>query len=271
MLKLISSIVVVLILVLLIVFPKYSIAELQSIDDSVYGVDSITYDTETGLEWLDLHVSIGMTFSEVSDEIGPGLKFESWRRATWSEVLELMCHANSDYNCQDSDLLSYEDGIQVVEMLRPTYTDSNGKPAIRAYVQPIPNRPFCFAGPVTTFFNETLVYYYDWLSCIPWEYSMPDVAHWLVRDATPGRLVKMLMNTVHNLNLSSGISNSLSLKLSAVFQALEDANEKSGNWAINKLQVFINSVEALRLKHISDADADSLIMKAQQIIDMLSF
>ena len=38
-------------------------AELRSGDDSRFGADRITIDDTTGIEWLDLEVTFGLTFS----------------------------------------------------------------------------------------------------------------------------------------------------------------------------------------------------------------
>ena len=93
MLKIFRSTVIVLLSFLLLVIPGYSTAELQSIDDPVYGAGSITYDTETGLEWLDLTFSINMTRSEVTDELGPEGYFAGFRPASKDEVVDLLISA----------------------------------------------------------------------------------------------------------------------------------------------------------------------------------
>lgn len=93
MLKTFRSTIIILLSFLVLVIPKYSTAELQSINDPVYGDGSITYDTETGLEWLDLTFSQGMTRSEVTDELGPAGQFAGFRRASKDEVVDFMISA----------------------------------------------------------------------------------------------------------------------------------------------------------------------------------
>ena len=83
-------------------------------------------------------------------------------------------------------------------------------------------------------------------------------------------MIISLAQAVIDLNLQNGITNSLDVKLDAVLQALDDANESNDVAAINSLEAFINAVEAQRDNKISNADADILIAAALEIIAMLS-
>ena len=49
----------------------------------------ITRDTETGLEWLDVTRTAGMTYNEVNAWLAPGGLYEDWRRASNEEALAL--------------------------------------------------------------------------------------------------------------------------------------------------------------------------------------
>lgn len=49
-----------------------------------------TLDTNSGLEWLDLTLTDGMSINQVSLELGDGGQYEGWRLATASEVHDLM-------------------------------------------------------------------------------------------------------------------------------------------------------------------------------------
>ena len=91
-----------------------------------------------------------------------------------------------------------------------------------------------------------------------------------VISPAPNVLVIDLIAAVVDLNLQQGINNSLDAKLDAVFQALQDVNENNDVTAINALQAFINAVQAQSANNIPVADADALIAKAQEIIDLLS-
>ncbi len=54
--------------------------------DSIYGPDSITLDTDTGLLWLDWSQTIGLSFDEVSAQLGEGGLYSGFRFATNDEV-----------------------------------------------------------------------------------------------------------------------------------------------------------------------------------------
>jgi len=85
----------------------------------------------------------------------------------------------------------------------------------------------------------------------------------------PVQLLKELAQQVIDLNLQSGISNSLDAKLNAALKAIDHLNDNNDVAAINTLQAFIRAVEAQRGNKIPVDDADDLIAAAQQIIDLL--
>ena len=55
--------------------------------DSVFGPDTITRDTNTGLDWLDLSVTTGLNSSQLV-ELLAGSSSSGWRYATASELSE---------------------------------------------------------------------------------------------------------------------------------------------------------------------------------------
>ncbi|MEO0425190.1 MAG: hypothetical protein AAF184_22835 [Pseudomonadota bacterium] len=55
-------------------------------EDSEFGTDTITLDTDTGLSWLDWSVTLGQSFDEVTAQLGPGGTYEGFRFATNAEV-----------------------------------------------------------------------------------------------------------------------------------------------------------------------------------------
>lgn len=65
-------------------------AALMSFNDTNYGVSAdgfnITRDTSTGLDWLDVDVSVGISFTDVSAQFGAGQLFEGFRYATKLEL-----------------------------------------------------------------------------------------------------------------------------------------------------------------------------------------
>jgi hypothetical protein len=86
---------------------------------------------------------------------------------------------------------------------------------------------------------------------------------------TSQALIEALIQQVIALNLKKGISNSLDAKLENAIKALDDTNANNDSSAINKLNAFINEVNAQRNVHISATDADELIADVNEIITQL--
>ena len=86
----------------------------------------------------------------------------------------------------------------------------------------------------------------------------------------PVELLDILAQDIIDLELQKGIENSLLAKLDTAIQLLEDDNENNDTAAINLLEAFINTVQAQYDKKIPEANADTLIEAAQEIIDLLS-
>lgn len=76
--------------------------------------------------------------------------------------------------------------------------------------------------------------------------------------------IETLIINIEHLGLSKGIENSLTAKLDNALDSLEKGRD---NAAKNKLEAFINEVEAQRGKKLTDEQADALIIAAQCIID----
>ena len=58
--------------------------------DSSFGADTITRDTEAGLDWLDVTESRGLSYAQVIVQMGAGGVYEGWRYATASELDQLI-------------------------------------------------------------------------------------------------------------------------------------------------------------------------------------
>lgn len=97
------------------------------------------------------------------------------------------------------------------------------------------------------------------------QFEVLSCARWAVTD-----MIAALVENVMTININQGISNSLDGKLSSALEAMDDANESNDVSAINRMQAFINAVEAQRGNQITEADADNLIAAAQEIITELS-
>jgi hypothetical protein len=68
-------------LVALCMWGKAAQATLISVDDVVFGADSITQDTASGLEWLDLTQTVGYSYNQVTSRLTT-TAFAGWQIAT---------------------------------------------------------------------------------------------------------------------------------------------------------------------------------------------
>lgn len=60
---------------------------------SEFGADTITFDTQSGLEWLDLSVTVGRPFSDIASQLSTGGEFAGFHYATVADVTNLFYHA----------------------------------------------------------------------------------------------------------------------------------------------------------------------------------
>jgi len=119
-------------------------------------------------------------------------------------------------------------------------------------------------GTQTTFFrirfNEEVYGMYSWTV----QLRIDDVELYGAMYAAVK--TQQLIDKIVALELPAGIENSLVSKLENAINSIQKAQEKA---AANKLEAFINEVEAQRGKKIPEADADALIALAQAIIEIL--
>jgi hypothetical protein len=81
--------------------------------------------------------------------------------------------------------------------------------------------------------------------------------------------IDSLSELVASYNLKQGIANSLDSKLQNVLDALSAANAGQRQDVTNKLDAFVNSVEAQRAKELTNAQADALESLARRIVAVL--
>jgi hypothetical protein len=87
----------------------------------------------------------------------------------------------------------------------------------------------------------------------------------------PVVLINNLIASVEAVDTEHNINKSLDAKLYSALAALQDADAQNDGAAANKLQAFINEVNAQADKHIIHAeDAEKLAGEAQAIIDVLT-
>ena len=58
------------------------------------GDNSVLYDTDTGLDWLDLDQTAGFSYNTVSSELGSGATYEGFRYASQEDLFTLFQNAN---------------------------------------------------------------------------------------------------------------------------------------------------------------------------------
>lgn len=160
-------------------------ASIVSADDPVFGIGSITRDTDTGLEWLDLHHSSGRTLADVVLQFGQGGDFEGFRYASLLEVDTLFQHFG----------LELTDGVERVEYFPLANTlfsflgTTSTAPGVGEVAFGVTNTPgpignFRIAMVQTTIFNfpeKGLAIASD---AFPSTFRADQVSsHWLVREA----------------------------------------------------------------------------------------
>jgi len=108
-------------------FSSLTNAALISVDDSVFGIDAVTRDTVSGLEWLDLTFSVARSYNDVITQFGFGGDFDGWRYASIDEINSLFLSANiPDINIP-GDFAHYgtEDNaapaLELITLLGPSY------------------------------------------------------------------------------------------------------------------------------------------------------
>ena len=92
-----SAVLLTVAIVLLAVVPHAN-ATLVSRDDAIFGLDSVTFDSATNLEWLDVTHSRNRSLNDLtgvdgSNEFLVGGDFEGWRYATEQDVITLFDNA----------------------------------------------------------------------------------------------------------------------------------------------------------------------------------
>lgn len=102
-------------------------AAIQSID-SAFGVDTITRDTTTGLDWLDLTATNGMSYDQVLSELATGGTLEGWRYASHDEALLLWEHiagiSTPLYGSVDVNSTPYSGLVNGALLLGNTYAEA---------------------------------------------------------------------------------------------------------------------------------------------------
>ena len=257
-------------------FPTQSFAVLKERNDPYWGTGAITYDAETGLEWLDLSFSTNLSSSYVSNQFGQGGEFEGFRYATHKEVLDFLNSAGIsiiDYGSSDpSHVKACFNFIELVGLTdiyndRPSVGGINGTlhPELSDYYMSV----LIYADTSRSDVRKvvyTQTYYRNY-------FSSPTFGHWLVRETIVDSEVKLkqLLDSIILLNTKYGILNIYDTKYISVLKALDDFYENNEATVINSLNAIINAIEDQSRKIIKKTEANELISKVQIIIDLISY
>jgi len=125
-----------------------STAALISVDDPVFGPASVTADTATNLEYLNLTQTTNLSHLQMTALLASDLRFEDWRYATSSEVESLFTDAGispllccSAENVAPVTTLQALVGVTVIEPLGPGGGGGTLIGSLGYYGPPIPNNP----------------------------------------------------------------------------------------------------------------------------------
>ena len=95
-----------------------------SANSAIIDLGSITRDTNTGLDWLDVTETRGLSYAAVSAELGPGGTYEGYRFATTAELDQLIMdfgyvavNTNCDYSALHCDYNVAGDSLIIENMI----------------------------------------------------------------------------------------------------------------------------------------------------------
>lgn len=61
--------------------------------DSTFGIGTLTHDSVSNLDWLDLGLTTSHSYNSITSLFGVGLQFEGYRVATFDEVVDMVQHS----------------------------------------------------------------------------------------------------------------------------------------------------------------------------------
>jgi hypothetical protein len=114
-------------------------ADLVSTDWQVDGDELATLHEETGIEWLDLNLTAGMSMEDVAAEMSVGGDYEGWRFPTASEVEGFLNYAfdgvvlNTSSGTNAYPRTSTPQYVDFVNLVGLTYTQDSRAHAIGQY------------------------------------------------------------------------------------------------------------------------------------------
>ena len=170
---------------------------------SSLGADTVTLDTSTGLEWLDLSVTYGESYLDVQSKLGAGGQYEGFHYAQWNEIFDVFgAHStpsSTSGGTAYSDYSLFENALALIGPGRIVYGGAVDSPTLVgtfiigiASPQPVvptfpPNRLVTVGIKVPNAYNHQLetIAYSDQQFTYSFSFSDPTWGSWLVRQASP--------------------------------------------------------------------------------------
>lgn len=186
-----QSIISIIISTILLLFYIPAFAALESRSDEVFGADSITYDSDTELEWLDINLTTDLSYYEIEAAFEPGGDFFGFRHATVDEVDQLFINAGiPDLDIGwDGSSANVVPAKELLSMIGNTRTDEGGNPAVMGITGTLDFCDSLHSGQISYFYRNSIETYSVSTSTISnsgtfygTSTAYPTVGHWLVRD-----------------------------------------------------------------------------------------
>ncbi len=115
-------------------------AKLLEVDLNTPGDALVTRDTDTGLDWLDLTESIGLSFDQVEADVG-GFISDGWRHATGAEVCALFAAADAEPSPCPGGFVNSFGALTLKSLLGQTFHFANDHSAFGLYDDGDPSGP----------------------------------------------------------------------------------------------------------------------------------
>jgi hypothetical protein len=170
-----------------------STAALISVDDPIFGPASVTADTATNLEYLDLTQTTNLSHLQMTALLASDVRFEGWRYATSSEVESLFTDAGISLFCCSAENIAPVANLQALLGVTVIQPPSPPDPltligSLGYYGPPIPGSPplanfdlleiqIPLSGPTVAGVQLGLVQ--------PLDFASPGIGSYLVRTGVP--------------------------------------------------------------------------------------
>jgi hypothetical protein len=252
----------------------FAVGSIISGDDPVHGPGSLTIDTNSGLEWLELTLSTNLSPDFVSTQLGQGGLFEGFRYATIAELTALFENAgipNITFGPGTLTSANFEPVSSLMALIGTTVTTPEVLQTFGFLGEPSPFVPENLAVGVLQAFVVTQVGSADPVqSSNPSSSQFETVGHFLVRAIAkaPAELIEDLIDDIQALagvELNPGQINGLTTPLMNALRSIERGKIAP---ACSQLQDFISEV-ITKTPPLSAESSAALIAAAQAIRDDL--